>query len=123
MSIRFHFATHRAAKLLNLAACIVSMLMLLAFPMQRVHQYTIHLRAPEIRRSIERHTFVAHPEAGIAERIAYQAVMPAVLEPVAAGDAPKPVVHSDLLPQIPIPHLLARLKLGSSRSGGQDPLL
>jgi hypothetical protein len=123
MSARFHFATRPPAKLLNLAACVASMLMLLAFPTQRVHQYSIHLRAPEIRRTIERHTFVVHPEAGTAERIAYQAVMPGVLEPVATGDALKPVVHSDIFRQVPISHLLARLKLGSSRSGGQDPLL
>ncbi len=123
MSTRFQFATRRAAKLLNLAACVVSMLMLLAFPLERVHQYTNHLRAPEIRRTIERHTFVAHSEARTAERIANQAVMPAILESVETPDAVKPVVDFKLSPQVPISHLLARLKLGSVHSGGQDPLL
>jgi hypothetical protein len=123
MSTRFQFATRRAAKLLNLAACIVSMLMLLTFPLERVHQYTNHLRSPEIRRTIERHTFVAHSEAGTAERIANQAVMPAILESVETWDAVKPVVDFKLSPQVPISHLLARLKLGTAHSGGQDPLL
>jgi hypothetical protein len=123
MSTRLHSVRFKAASLLHAAACVVSVLMLLAFPMQRGHQYTSHLRTPEVRRSIERHTPIAHPEAGTAERIAYQAVMPAVLEPVQTRDALKPVANFDLFPQIPISHLLARLKLGSSRSGGQDPLL
>jgi len=123
MSNRFHSFALKAAGFLNLAACVVSVLMLLTFPMQRVHQYANHLRTPEVRRSIERHTFIAQHEAGPSERIANQAVMPAILESVEMGDAVKPVVDCELSPQVPISHLLARLKLGSSRSGGEDPLL
>src|SRR5579863_7367114 len=102
MSTRLHSVRFKAASLLHLAACVVSMLMLLAFPMQRGHRYTSHFRTPEVRRSIERHTPIAHSEAGTAERIAYQAVMPVVLEPLQTGDALKPVVNFALFPQIPI---------------------
>jgi hypothetical protein len=123
MSAGFHLVRFRAKSLLHLAACVASVLMLLAFPMQRVHHHSSHFRAPQIRRSIERHTFIAHPEAGTAERIAYQAVLPTVFEPVVTADALRPVVHFDLLPRVPISRLLARLKHGSTRSGGQDPLL
>jgi hypothetical protein len=122
MSTRFHLVRFKAESLLHLAACVVGVLMLLAFPMQRGHQYANHFRTPEVRRSIERHTPIAHPEAGTADRIAHQAVMPAAIEPVETGDALKPIVNFYLLPQVPISHLLARLKLGSSRSGGEDPL-
>jgi hypothetical protein len=70
-----------------------------------------------------RTTPVARTGAGTAERIANQAVMPAILESVETGDAVKPVVKFEFSPQVPISHLLARMKLGCSRSGGQDPLL
>jgi hypothetical protein len=124
MSNSFHSPSAlKAAGLLNLAACIVSVLMLLAFPVQRVHQYTNHFRAPQIRRSIVRHTPIAHPEAGTAERIANQAVLPALPVYIDTGDEVAPAANIEFVPQVPISHLLSRLKLGSSRSGGQDPLL
>lgn len=111
------------ASLLNLAICMVGVLMLLAFPMRRVHLCTSHVRAPQVRRSIERHTFIAQHESGPSERISDQAVMPAILDSVATGEAVKPVIDFDFSAQVPIAHLLARLKLGSARSGSQDPLL
>ena len=123
MTTRFDFATLRAARLLNWGACMVSVLMLLAFPMQRVHQYTSHLRSPEVRRSIERHTPVAHSEAGTAERIAHQAVLPALLVHIDTGDVVEPAASTEFASQVPFSRLFLRLKLGSSRSGGQDPLL
>ena len=123
MSNRSDIAALRASSVLSLAACIVSVLMLLAFPVQSGHQYGSHLRTPEVRASIERHTFVAYPEAENADRIANQAVMLAVVTPIETSDAITLVASPDLFPQVPIARLLARLKLGPSRSGGQDPLL
>lgn len=123
MSTRFHFVTPRAASLFNLAVCIVSVLMLLTFPMQRVHQYTNHFRTPQVRRLIERHTSVAQPEAGTTERIAYQAVLPTLAETIETGDVVAPVVDIECSPQVPLSRLLLRLKQGFSRSSSQDPLL
>jgi hypothetical protein len=123
MSTRFHFVPRRIAGLLNVAACVVSVLMLLAFPMQRGHQFAAHFRSPEVRRSIERHTPIAHPEAGTAERIAHQAVLPALLVYVDTGDVVEPAANIEFASQVPLARLLLRLKLGPSRSGGQDPLL
>ena len=113
----------KAATLFNLAACVVSVLMLLAFPIRQADQFTNHFRTPEVRRSIERHTPIAQPESGPAERIAHQAVMPSVVMPVETGNVVDPVAKVDLSFQVPLSRLLLRLKLGSSRSGGQDPLL
>jgi hypothetical protein len=123
MSTSFHSSALKAAGLLNLAACIVSVLMLLVFPMQRVHQYTNHFRAPEIRRSTLRHTPIAQRESGPAERIAHQAVLPALLVYVDTGDVVEPAANIEFASQVPLSRLLLRLKLGPSRSGGQDPLL
>lgn len=120
MSIRFPFATLRLAHVLNLLACAVSLLMLLAFPLRSAHQYTNHYRAPEIRRAIERNTPIAHPEAETAECIAHQAVLPRLLAPTHTGEVAEPVSNIEFFSQVPLSRLLLRLKLGSSRSGGQD---
>jgi hypothetical protein len=122
MSIRSHFIQRKAASLLSLAACVVSILMLLAFPIRSAHQFSDHFRTPEVRRSIERHTPIAHPDSRSAERTPHQALLPALLIPTDDLDALKPAAHFDFA-EIPISRLLLRLKLGSSRSGSQDPLL
>ena len=123
MRIRIHFATLRAVGLLHLAACVASILMLLAFPIRPVHQFANHFRTPEVRRSMERHTPVAQPEAGPAESIAHQAVLPALVAPVDTGDVITPIGEFELSSEIPLSRLLLRLKLGPSRAGDQDPLL
>lgn len=123
MSTRVHSTTFEVAGLLNLACCVVSVLMLLAFPMRSAHKYTDHFRTPEVRRSIERNTFVAQPESGPTERIAHQAVLPALLVPIDSGDTIEPVAGFELPFETPLSRLLLRLKLGSARSDSQDPLL
>jgi hypothetical protein len=123
MSICLHSKTRKAARLLNLAVCVVSVLMMLAFPMRSAHQFGFHFRTPEVRRSIERNTAFANPEPKPSERIPYQAVRPALFVLVDTGDAPFPIAHVELSSNVDFPRLLLRLKLGSSRSGSQDPLL
>ena len=124
MCNRAHRITLKGASLTNSATCVVSLLMLLAFPMSPAgHQFTGHFRTPEVCRSIERCTSIAHPEAGTAERIARQAALPTLLVPIDTGDADAPVVNIEFAPQTPLSRMLLRLKPGSSRSGGPDPLL
>ena len=98
--------------------------MLLAFPMERVHQYTSHFRTPETRLSIEQHNPIAHPDAGTAEpeRIAHQAVLPALLVPIYPGDVVEPIAKVEFSSQISLSRRLLRIKFGSSRDG-RDPLL
>lgn len=107
--------------MLCLAACVVGALMLLTFPIQSAHQYTNHFRTPQVRRTIERGVFIAHPDTTPTKRIAQQAVFPALLVSLNAGDA-KPVTIIYFSP-VPISRLLMHLKLGFSRSGSEDPLL
>jgi hypothetical protein len=123
MSIHLHSKTREAARLLNLAACVVSVLMMLAFPIRSAHQFESHLRNPEVRRSIERNTAVANPESKPSERISYRAVQPALFVLVNTGDASLPFANAKPFSYAVFPRLISRLKLGSSRSGGQDPLL
>jgi len=109
--------------MINLAVCMVSVLMLLAFPIRSAHRFENHFRTPEVRRTVERHTVVAHSESAPIERIAHQAVMPALLVPIDLREANEPASKVELSSPIPISRLLLRLKLGSARSGSQDPLL
>lgn len=123
MSIRFPFAPLRLAHLVNLAACVVSLLMLLGFPLGSAHQYNNHFREPEIRRTIERNTPIAHPEAGSCANIAPQVVLPSLLMPIDFRNVIEPGVTTEFTSPVPLSRLLLRLKLGRSRSGGQDPYL
>ena len=123
MGIRFSFRALQGARLLNLAACLLSVMMLLAFPLQSGFRLTDHFRTPEVRGSIVRHTFIAQHESGPSERIANQAVLPALLTPSNTGNIVEPVANVERSVQVPPSRLLLRLKLGPSCSGGQDPLL
>ncbi len=123
MSNRFYSTVLKGASLISAVACVVSLLMLLVFPMGPEHQFTGHFRSPEVCQSIERHTPIAQPEARTTECIAHQAALPALLMLINNGDVVEPVANIEFSPQVPLSRLLLRLKLGPSRSGGQDPLL
>jgi hypothetical protein len=47
----------------------IAVAMLLSFPANKAHRFEIHFRTPEIRRAIERITFLAQPELTGAEHI------------------------------------------------------
>jgi hypothetical protein len=123
MRLRLHFKSSRIRELLQMAAWAFGALVLLTFPMRSAHQYTNHFRTPEVRRSIERHIFVAHTNLDPAERISQQSVLRTIVVPLDGQDAISPLDRSQFRSLIPISHLLSRLKLGSSRSDSQDPLL
>jgi hypothetical protein len=123
MRIGFNSKALKPADLLRFVAFAFSVLMLLTLPIRSAHRYTNHFRTPEVRRTVERHTYVVHGNAGSAECVSHQDVLVPVRVSVDDGDAIKPAIDSEIAPQIPISRLLLRLKLGSSRSGNQDPLL
>jgi hypothetical protein len=113
----------KAAGLVRIAICALSAMSLLAFSLRPAYQSTVHLRTPEVRRSVERHTSVAEPEASPAGRIADGAVVPALAAPVDAAITVKPRLEPEPSTEIPLTRLLLRLKLGPSRADGQDLLL
>lgn len=96
--------------------------MLLSFPANKVHRFEDHFRAPEVRRSIERHTSFAQPELTGAEQVAHADVVPTVLIPVITQDFSKPLASFQVVSATPLTRFLLRLKLGPSHSGGSDPL-
>ena len=123
MTTNCYTVTLRAAKVFHLAACIVSVLTFLTLPLQPAHRFTDHLRTPEVRRSIERHTPIAQPESETAQRIPRQAMLPTGVIFVDAAEVITFISDLELSSQPPLLRLLSRLKLGTRSSSTPDPLL
>jgi hypothetical protein len=123
MTIRSTFTAFRPAHLLSFLPCVVSLLILLAFPLRSAHQYAKHYRSSEILQTIEHNPTIAHRKAGPAARIAHQTVLPILQRPIDSANVVGPVSSTELLSPVPLSLLLSRLRLCSSRSGGPDPLL
>jgi len=99
--------------------------MFLTLPIQRPHQLKVHYRTAQIRRTFERHAYVAHSDSPRSDKLAQDSQLPEFpllveLKPMAGPSVS--VEHADQS-LVPIPRLLVRLKLGSPFSGSQDPLL
>jgi hypothetical protein len=108
---------------LNIAACVVSVLMLLSFPATRFHNFPTHFRNPEVRRSTERHTAVAPANEKTQDAVAQSDLLPRFFAPIETAGKIVPAYDFQSISQIPPPHLLNRQKLNPSGSGPQDPLL
>ena len=111
----------------ELSISVVGILMLLSFPASASHSFGEHFRTNEVRRSIVRHAFVAGPEADGAQTIAHIDAQPTIPMPVIIESDPKPLDGFELSSQgssdCSFVRLIQRFKLGSSSSGGPDPLL
>jgi hypothetical protein len=110
------------ATFLRVAACILSVAMLLSFPAARPHHFGQHFGTTEIRQNIVRHTFVAEPEPG-EEEIAQSDAQPAIPMPVTLESVAKSFLSPAIVSNLPTFRILQHLKLGPSRSGASDPLL
>ena len=99
--------------------------MQLTYPMMKSHNFRAHVRSPEVRRAIVRHTQVAAEKNGTAESIENIILQPNTLPLFAFFNEPQfPTVSNvELAPQALSIRLFLRLKLGSFSAGGEDPLL
>jgi hypothetical protein len=109
--------------MLRLAMCLLSLAVLATLPAERPHQFRVHYRAAQVRRTFGQHAYVAHSEAGPSERVAREASVPSLFpwlrpDPALAAD----ISRADTVVLVPNPRLLLRLKLGPP-SGSQDPLV
>ena len=102
-------------------------LMLIIFPAQRVHVVTEHVRAPEIRRAIERNVVLEQTKNDVAERIATSNLQPLGLvteeESVPESRFPQTRESTASVRARSVSYLLHRLKLGRSSSDTPDPLI
>ena len=112
---------------LELTISVVGIAMLLSFPANSSHSLGEHFRSNEVRNSIVRHAFVAGPEADGAQAIAHVDAEPTIPMPVIIESAAKPLdgfgLFSQVSSEVSFLRLIQRFKLGSSSSGGPDPLL
>jgi len=115
--------TRAIATLLRVAACIVSVAMLLSFPVTRAHNFGQHFGTTEIRHNIVRHTFVAGPEAGGVEKIAHFDSLSAIPGPATIENTTARFSTHAIVSEVPTYRILQHLKLGPSRSGPSDPLI
>lgn len=98
--------------------------MLLTFPLIKSHSFNDHLRTPEVRRSIVRHTQVAETENATAQSVERIRIQPIEL-PLLLESETKFATSTNVkfvLPSAPT-RLFLRLKLGTSPAGGEDPLI
>jgi hypothetical protein len=107
---------------LHVAACIISVAMLLSLPATKAHHFGSHFRTPEVRRATERHTSVAHSDNNTYE-VARSDLLPTFFTPTTTDSKIVPRDGFESLSEVPISRLLNRRKLNPSASGGQDPLL
>jgi hypothetical protein len=108
---------------LRAVACILSVAMMLSFPVARVHSFGPHFGTTEIRQNIVRHTFVAGPETGGAERMTHIDALAAIPTPSIVEHAAKCLFPLAIVSDVPTFRILRHFKLGPSRSGSPDPLL
>lgn len=120
---RSNSGVRRAIGAVALTACLLSLLTLLLAPLLRAHHFTARFRAPQEFSQIQRHIFMAQTKAGLAQGLANWTAVSAPFAAVVSASRIKPLPGFELAGRIPLPRLLLRLKLGSSRASSPDPLL
>lgn len=124
MFVRLHSFIRRCVLLTRVSASLVAALTLLTFALPHAHQSTNHFRTPEVRNSIERHTFLNETRSDCSSRIGIEQdlLSPLLLTTVEDRMAKLETQRPVILPRAS--RLLARLKLGPrSDSSGSDPLI
>jgi hypothetical protein len=108
-------------------ASLLGLLAVLSSPMLKAHRFTDFYRAGTSVSQIQRHIFLAQPNAGLAQISAHaHALLTAIstaVETARTETALKPLTGFELASQAPVPRLLLRLKIGSSRDCEQDSFL
>jgi len=107
---------------ISTAACLVGIAMLLTLPAPLNHRFRSHYRTPQVRRTIERHTFVAQPETNAASHIGRAVIRADVVMPALRTQALRQrPVYTYFTSRKSLPCLFHRFKLGSSTTSSSDP--
>ncbi len=105
------------------ALCVVAALMLITFPLQRIHHSYSHFRTSEIRRSAARHTSLERsPDAASVEAVGNVAGLLS-LRLRDDEDSEQALDNTAIISNVPVRLFLMRLKMAPSRTGAQDPLV
>jgi hypothetical protein len=87
-----------------------------------VHNFSNHFRAPEVRRTVKRHTVVSQAE-DCASAVTARHSEPIATVPPFENSAIMPTGNQESPSVLPVIRWLRRLKLGTSRSGPSEAFL
>ena len=111
------------ATVLRVSICAIGVAMLISFPTARAQHFRQHFGSTEVRQNIVRHTFVAGPETGAVEDVAYAEAQPATTLLPTILQLANRFRPSEVVADVPTFRIVQRLKLGPARSSPSDPLL
>ncbi len=121
MGIHLNFSVRSLARMAHFAACLLSVAMIVGFPLAKNHDFEAHFRDAEVRRATVRHTSLSQAEDNRPERVVRGDIQPMPFIAVdIASFKPRPKFVAAF--PSPIRRLLLRLKSGPSSASGQDPL-
>ena len=113
MSIQSRFSSRLLIGFLRASAGLITLVMLVSFPLTKNHDFEAHFRNAEVRRTVVRHTIVSPAEDSRTGQVVHRDIEPVVLIPVDPGKfnpETKFIVVSCLRPR----RLLLRLKIRAS---------
>ena len=113
---------HAASTVFRMLAATLALVMFVCLPFERAHSFTNHLRPPVTRRAAQRHTSIAQPDTSPAEQVIKCPLLPTPFIAMAITAPTLPLLDSESRPDLPLPRLLRRLKLGIARASSPDPL-
>jgi predicted lipid-binding transport protein (Tim44 family) len=118
----------RLSRSIGVVASLLGLVLMLASPMLRAHHFTDFFREAQPASQVQRHIFLAQPQAGPAQQVtahtrALLNTISAAVETAGLANRVKPLTGFELESRITVPRLLLRLKIKSSGNSEQDPLL
>lgn len=123
MLLRFQTFIYRCVAMTRMTACLIAALTLLTFPVQHMHQAANHFRTPEVRNSIERHTFLNETRSDCSCQIIIEQDRFSPLILINSGDRPAALETQGPILVPRISRLLLRLKLRPRSSSDQDSFI
>jgi hypothetical protein len=116
-SARLHLSA-----LLGPAGALISVLMILCFPLRSAHDFNQHFRTTRIRRSVISHTFVSVAKEAPAKAASRAVVKPVSFIVINLASETESLAGIVSLPVLP-PRILLLFRLGPTRTSGEDPFI
>ena len=117
-----HLCCRQAGRLLFVAASLLSLLMLVSLAYHRNHDFLAHFACRDVRRSVERHTFIEQSKGNAAEHKTPRQQLLRFVD-LETERSLQPLAGIESLPPVRIPILFSRLKISPTRSSPEAPPL
>jgi len=106
---------------LRMVAAIIALSRLISLPAERAHSFSLHLRAPVVRRDPQRFSFVAQFEAPAEQPLRAPNLPRTPFGTLEEASTRRPLLHSDYQTEISLSRLLRHLELGIARANSSGP--